>query len=145
MKKEYNKPPRFKVGDRFIFAVSKLLPGRNSFGTYTDYILNADKEMGEEIVPRDGIVVQEEFLRTCPAFGIVDEHNVIKTDKMLPCPFCGCQMNLRKEIMLDGATVRYTPDGEHKRGCQLQFCGGSFVGNPTTKEGAIRKWNRRRV
>lgn len=143
MEKEYNKPPRFKVGDRFIFTISRLLPGRNSYGTYTDYILNADKEIDEEIVPKDGVVVQEEFLKGCPGFGMVEETNIVKTDKMLPCPFCGCHMNLQKQVMLDGSTMRYVPFGFHKYGCQLQFCGNAFVGNPTTREGAIKKWNKR--
>lgn len=145
IEKTYNKPPKYKVGDRFIFTVSKLLPIRNWHGKCTDYILNADKEIDEKICPSDGIVVQEEFLNSCAAFGLINETNMVNTDKMLPCPFCGCHMDLLKEFMLDGRTIRYVPYGKHKYGCQLQFCSSAFVGNPTTKNGAIRKWNRRTI
>lgn len=66
--------------------------------------------------------------------------------KLRPCPFCGCAMRMTSTVMLDGKTVRYSPQGDpkHKRGCQLEFASGCWnVGNPETEEGAARKWNRR--
>ena len=68
-----------------------------------------------------------------------------KEQALKPCPFCGCKMKLKEEHMIDGKTIRYSPvaDGSHKRGCQLEFASSAFVGNPTTKLGAIKKWNRR--
>ena len=67
----------------------------------------------------------------------------VDTDKLQPCPFCGCNMKLKVSHMLDGKTTRYEPHGNHKRGCQLEFASGMYVGNPTTVQGAIKKWNRR--
>lgn len=65
--------------------------------------------------------------------------------EMKPCPFCGCEMVLVKQIMADHKTIRYDPrpKKKHKYGCQLEFCAGMFVGNPTTIKAAVAKWNRR--
>ena len=64
-------------------------------------------------------------------------------DKLLPCPYCGCEMELRRQTMCDGATIRYYPISttQHKKGCQLEYA--AYVGNPTTVIGATLKWNRR--
>ncbi len=66
-------------------------------------------------------------------------------EQLKPCPFCGCEMQLQKCMMADGRTIRYEPRGHHKYGCQLRFATGCFVGNPTTIDGAIKKWNRRAI
>lgn len=61
--------------------------------------------------------------------------------ELKPCPFCGCDMKLKSVLMADAKTVRYNPTGNHKNGCQLKFV--AFIGNPTTKKAATKKWNRR--
>ena len=67
---------------------------------------------------------------------------------MKPCPFCGCEMDLVKVEMCDQKTIRFDPvpaNGKHKRGCQMEYSGGAFIAQPTTIEGAVKKWNRRAV
>ncbi len=73
----------------------------------------------------------------------VIEQQKIFNKRLLPCPFCGCEMYLEKQLMSDDKTIRCVPKGYHKRGCQLEFSGSCFTGNPTTIDGAIKKWNRR--
>lgn len=79
--------------------------------------------------------------------GMIVQGDRIHTDKMMPCPFCGCEMELQRMEMLDKKTIRYDPvpkGHKHKAGCQLEFCGGGFIAQPTTIKGAINKWNRRK-
>lgn len=57
------------------------------------------------------------------------------------CPFCGAKTEIERTLMVDGKTIRYIPNAHHKHGCQLEFA--AFIGQPTTKRAAIKKWNRR--
>ena len=76
---------------------------------------------------------------------MIEAGNRIHTKKMLPCPFCGCGMELEETMMCDLKTIRYdpVPVKRHKRGCQLEFTGSAFVGQPETIKAAVEKWNRR--
>lgn len=83
----------------------------------------------------------ELFNRLC-MIDVQEKQNVVG---MKPCPWCGCEMDLVKVVMCDNKTVRYDPvpkKGIHKRGCQLEFSGSAFIGQPTTVKGALNKWNR---
>lgn len=77
---------------------------------------------------------------------MIERGDRIKADNMLPCPFCGCQMELEETLMIDNRTIRYdpVPVKKHKRGCQLEFTGSAFVGQPETIRAAVKKWNRRK-
>ena len=54
-------------------------------------------------------------------------------------------MELEETLMIDNRTIRYdpVPIRKHKRGCQLEFTGGAFIGQPETIKAAVEKWNRR--
>ena len=69
----------------------------------------------------------------------------IHVKDMLPCPFCGCEMELEETMMCDLKTIRYdpVPVKKHKRGCQLEYTGDAFIGQPETIRAAVLKWNRR--
>ena len=76
---------------------------------------------------------------------MVERGKRIHTKKMKPCPFCGCGMELEETMMCDLKTIRYdpVPIKKHKRGCQLEFSGSAFVGQPESVKAAVEKWNRR--
>lgn len=136
---------KFKIGDRFIVRIDEVIHGKNYYGEFTDYILNAEtKDKRRKIRPIDGCVVTEGFLEQCSPFDVITNEEIVKTKKHIaPCPFCGCKMHFKKSMMADGRTVRYVPTGHHKQGCQLQFADSAFVGNPTSLDSAIKKWNKR--
>lgn len=135
---------KYKVGDRFIVRIDGLWKADDGDKASIEYILNNETQDGEALIKSDcECVVTEDFLDRCSPFDIICRHEKIATGKLLPCPFCGCKMHLRKDMMADKRTIRYTPQGHHKHGCQLQFAGSAYVGNPTTISGAIKKWNRR--
>ena len=73
------------------------------------------------------------------------KHKPFKLEDLKPCPFCGCGMELEETLMIDYRTIRYdpVPIRKHKRGCQLEFTGGAFIGQPETIKAAVEKWNRR--
>ena len=92
--------------------------------------------------PHTGSRSAEEWVRRMTMIEVGDR---IQADNMLPCPYCGCKMELEEVLMLDNRTIRYdpVPVKKHKRGCQLEFTGGAFIGQPETVRAAVEKWNRR--
>ena len=76
---------------------------------------------------------------------MIEKGKRIKRNDMLICPFCGCLMELEETLMIDNRTIRYdpVPVKKHKRGCQLEFTGGAFIGQPESVGAAVKKWNRR--
>lgn len=92
--------------------------------------------------PHTGSRSAEEWVRRLTMIETGDE---IRVDNMLPCPFCGCAMQLEEVLMIDNRTIRYdpVPVRKHKRGCQLEFTGSAFIGQPETIRAAVEKWNRR--
>ena len=92
--------------------------------------------------PHTGSRSAEELVRRMTMIEVGDR---IKVDNMLPCPYCGCAMELEEVLMIDNRTIRYdpVPVRKHKRGCQLEFTGGAFIGQPETVRAAVEKWNRR--
>jgi hypothetical protein len=136
---------KYNTGDRFIVRVDRVINQNNGKGPCTLYELNNTTMEGcGEPIPGEGVTVTEEFLNGCGVMDIITDHEEVKlrTKWLKPCPFCGCKMHLRRELMIS-KLVRYVPEGNHKHGCQLRFAGGMFVGNPTTIEGAVELWNRR--
>lgn len=92
--------------------------------------------------PHRGTYSAEEWVRRMT---MIERGDKITEVKMLPCPFCGCEMGLVETLMIDNRTIRYdpVPVKKHKRGCQLEYTGSAFVGQPETIKGAVEKWNRR--
>lgn len=92
--------------------------------------------------PHTGNRTAEEWVRRLT---MIEKGDRIHTKKMKPCPFCGCEMELEKVMMCDLKTIRYdpVPVDRHKRGCQLQFSGSAFIGQPESAKAAVEKWNRR--
>ena len=92
--------------------------------------------------PHTGSRSPEEWIRRMT---MIERGKRIRAKSMLSCPFCGCGMELEETLMLDNRTIRYdpTPIKKHKRGCQLEFTGGAFIGQPETIRAAVEKWNRR--
>lgn len=92
--------------------------------------------------PHTGSRSPEEWVRRLT---MVEPGNRIHVKNMKPCPYCGCKMELEEVLMCDLKTIRYdpVPVKKHKRGCQLEFTGSAFVGQPETIKGAVEKWNRR--
>lgn len=88
--------------------------------------------------PHTGSRTAEEWIRRLT---MIEKGNRIHTKAMLPCPYCRCEMELEEVMMCDLKTIRYdpVPVKKHKRGCQLEFTGGAFVGQPETKLAAISK------
>lgn len=136
---------KYNKGDRFIVRVDRVINCNDGKGAYTLYELNNTTLEGDgEPIPKEGITVTEGFLDGCGVHDIITDHEEVKlrTRWLKLCPFCGCKMHLRRELMIS-KLVRYVPYGNHKHGCQLRYAGGMYVGNPTTIEGAINLWNRR--
>lgn len=92
--------------------------------------------------PHTGSRSAEEWIRRMT---MIERGKRIRVNNMLPCPFCGCGMELEETLMIDNRTIRYdpVPIRKHKRGCQLEFTGGAFIGQPETIKAAVEKWNRR--
>ena len=92
--------------------------------------------------PHTGSRTAEEWVRRLT---MVERGKRIHTNKMKPCPYCGCGMELEETLMCDLKTIRYdpVPIKKHKRGCQLEWTGGAFTGQPESIKAAIEKWNRR--
>lgn len=92
--------------------------------------------------PHTGSRSAEEWIRRMT---MIERGKRIRVNNMLSCPFCGCQMELEETLMIDNRTIRYdpVPVKKHKRGCQLEFSGGAFIGQPETVKAAVQKWNRR--
>lgn len=137
---------RYKEGDRFIIRIDRVIDGNIGLGPETIYECNSILPGDDQkLVGTEGITVTEQFLDSCGRMEIVCDNEPVKlrTRRLELCPFCGCEMHLRRQTMADGRTIRFEPVGEHKRGCQLRYAGGMYVGNPTTIEGAVKLWNRR--
>lgn len=92
--------------------------------------------------PHTGSRSAEEWVRRLT---MIEKGKRIHTEKMKPCPYCGCGMELEETMMCDLKTIRYdpVPIKKHKRGCQLEYTGSAFTGQPETITAAIEKWNRR--
>lgn len=136
---------KYNTGDRFIVRVDRVINCNDGKGPYTLYELNNTTLEGDgEPIKGEGITVTEAFLESCVPHDIITDHDIVnlRTRFLERCPFCGCKMHLRRELMIS-KLVRYVPEGNHKHGCQLRYAGGMFVGNPTTIEGAVELWNRR--
>ena len=57
---------KYKVGDRFLVRIDKVLHVRNGDGEFDDYIMNAEPPKDrDEIHPIDGCLVTEKFLDQC--------------------------------------------------------------------------------
>jgi len=93
--------------------------------------------------PHTGSRTPEEWVRRLT---MIEKGKRIRVSYMRECPFCGCEMELEEILMCDLKTIRYDPVlvTKHKRGCQLEFSGSSFIGQPETIKGAVEKWNRRK-
>ena len=60
---------KYKVGDRFLVRIDKVLHVRNGCGEFDDYIMNAEPPKDrDEIYPADGCVVTEKFFGPMLAF-----------------------------------------------------------------------------
>lgn len=85
------KEDKYKRGDRFIVRIDKLLHGRNSFGEFTDYIMNALPSKSGEITAKDGCVVTEGWLDKCnliaPVYRMMKGKDPLDSD--VYCPICG--------------------------------------------------------
>lgn len=92
--------------------------------------------------PHTGSRSPEEWIRRMT---MIEKGKRIKVKNMLPCPFCSCAMELEEVLMCDNRTIRYdpVPIKKHKKGCQLEYTGSAFIGQPETVRAAIEKWNRR--
>lgn len=92
--------------------------------------------------PHTGSLSAEKLVRRMT---MIEQGKRIRVSYMLPCPFCGCQMELEETLMIDNRTIRYdpVPVKKHKRGCQLEYTGDAFIGQPESIQAAVEKWNRR--
>lgn len=94
---------KYKVGDHFIVRIDEIIHGKNGYGYFTDYLMNAVSAAdGKKIKRIDSCVVTEGFLDKCQRIeperinrGAPVPHVTawlgIGVEDGLECPFCGCQ------------------------------------------------------